>query len=603
MADAVDPKAVGKAFVNYAKRLKIDSKEEGVRPLFPLLGTQRYVLGEILTGLEEGVHNFVILKGRQQGITTVLSGLDLWWCCRYPGTMASLIADNESNRDKFKDTIQTYIESLPPQYKPPGGVKAHNRSMLALGNRSRIIYQIAGTKTNLKGTGGTTRGKGLSYVHGTECSSWANQTMLASLMASLAEKNPQRLYAFESTALGYNNFYDMWDTAKRAVTQKAIFSGWWRHEGYAAPEESKIFQVYGDPNLSGEEREWVRAIKKMYGYDITPHQLAWWRYQLEEIFSGDETMLTQEHPPTEEHAFVLSGSQFFHGGVISDIYKWARQYKPSYMRYMYGDEFVHTKLLDSHPKGASLLVWEQPVEGATYVISGDPAYGSSEWADNFCVQVFRCYADELEQVAEFCTTDCQPYQFAWVICHLAGAYKNSRMILEINGPGAAVLDEIKNLRRQAYSRATSDQDKDALRNVVGGIKEYLYRRVDSVGGTTGAKHWKTSFDNKQRFMNLFRDCVTRNLMKLRSTKLVEEMRTVVREDGGDIKAAGRAKDDRVIAAALAAQCWMEQVRPALMAVGKTKKQAEEQAKAGMTGNRANMVSVAAMNYLASKGVA
>jgi len=104
-------------------------------------------------------------------------------------------------------------------------------------------------------------------------------------------------------------------------------------------------------------------------------------------------------------------------------------------------------------------------------------------------------------------------------------------------------------------------------------------------------------------MNLMRDCVTRGIMKIRSTKLIEEMRTIVREDGGDIKAAGRAKDDRTIASGLCAQCWMEQIRPALMAAGKTKRQAEEQEKAGMVGNRANMVSIAAMNYLATKGIA
>ena len=45
---------------------------------------------------------------------------------------------------------------------------------------------------------------------------------------------------------------------------------------------------------------------------------------------------------------------------------------------------------------------------------------------------------------------------------------------------------------------------------------------------------------------------------------IEEMKTMVREDGG-IYAAGRNKDDRVIAAALGCAAFAEQVQPRLIA--------------------------------------
>ena len=44
---------------------------------------------------------------------------------------------------------------------------------------------------------------------------------------------------------------------------------------------------------------------------------------------------------------------------------------------------------------------------------------------------------------------------------------------------------------------------------------------------------------------------------------IEEMKTVVREDGG-IAASGRNKDDRVIAMALACAAFAEQVQPRLI---------------------------------------
>jgi len=79
------------------------------------------------------------------------------------------------------------------------------------------------------------------------------------------------------------------------------------------------------------------------------------------------------------------------------------------------------KLIRSNEKNATLKVWEEPDEKGFYVIGGDPADGSSDWADRFSVCVFRRFADGMEQVAEFNTSDLNQFQFAWVICHLAGA--------------------------------------------------------------------------------------------------------------------------------------------------------------------------------------
>jgi hypothetical protein len=106
-------------------------------------------------------------------------------------------------------------------------------------------------------------------------------------------------------------------------------------------------------------------------------------------------------------------------------------------------------VVDADEDFSTLKVWEMPKTDAFYVIGADPAYGSSEWKDQFCAQVFRCYADGMEQVAEFCSTDCTTSTFAWVMLHLAGSYNtgindsgqgtpNVMMNLEINGPGMAL---------------------------------------------------------------------------------------------------------------------------------------------------------------------
>ena len=157
----------------------------------------------------------VILKGRQQGITRISEALELYRQFTNPGWQGTLVADTEDNRDMFRSTLAMYMEGLPKEYKIP--LVAHNRNQMVLKNRSRLFYQIAGNKSRLG------QGKAITYLHGTETASWGNEEGLASLIASLAEKNAERLYMFESTAQGFNMFHDMYKTAKSAKTQHAIF--------------------------------------------------------------------------------------------------------------------------------------------------------------------------------------------------------------------------------------------------------------------------------------------------------------------------------------------------------------------------------------------
>ena len=541
-----------KKFYKFCSEPKIETKEEGLKKMGNLLGTQTYVMEEIQKGLDEDVHFFVILKGRQLGITTVSLALDLYWQFTHPGWQGTLVSDTEENRDMFRSTLGMYIEGLPKEYKIP--LVAHNRNQMVLKNRSRIFYQIAGNKSRLG------QGKAITYLHATETASWGNEEGLASLIASLAEKNPERLYLFESTAQGFNMFHDMYKTAKSARTQRAIFCGWWRNEYYTVDPESNIYKVYWDGKLSGEEKEWVKDIKKMYGVEINSRQMAWWRWKMHEGIK-DETLMYQEFPPTEDYAFVMTGSSFFSNSRCTDSAKLAKKESPDHFRYVFGQLFQDTEVLPSTERLGTLKVWQEPIDTAYYVIGADPAYGSSDWADRFCIQVFRCYADGLDQVAEFATNEMNTYQFAWVIAHLAGAYKNSTLNLEVNGPGQAVINEIRNLKRLAVSAGGALGH--GLMDVLGSMTNYIWRRNDTLGGLSNSIGYLTTSNSKERMLQYMKDYCEREMMKIKSMDTLEEMKTIVREDGF-LGAPGRAKDDRVIACALAAVAYAEQVQPRLI---------------------------------------
>ena len=548
-------------FYHFCKQLKIETKEQGLRKMDNLLGTQTYVMEEITKGLENDCHFFVILKGRQLGITTISLALDLYWHFMHPGLQGTLTTDTEENRDMFRSTLAMYMDGLPKEYKIP--LLAHNRNQLSLKNRSRLFYQVAG----LRAKGSLGRGKAITYLHGTETSSWGDEEGLASLLASLAETNPDRLYTFESTARGFNMFHDMYTTAKRARTQRAIFCGWWRNELYSLDPEGQTYKVYWDGKLTGEEKEWTRDIKKLYGVEINSRQIAWWRWKLYEGIK-DDSLMYQEFPPTEDYAFVMTGTSFFSNARCTDAVKRLKKVPYDSYRYSFGVNFQDTEVLKSTERLATLKVWEEPVDTAYYVIGADPAYGSSDWADRFCIQVLRVYADGLEQVATFATSEMNTYQFAWVIAHLAGAYKNSTLNLEINGPGQAVINELRNLKRQAAAMGTA-LGKD-LMDVYGNMQNYIWRRNDTIGGLSNSIGWMTTAATKERMLTYMKDYFERGMLDIWDMDTIEEMKTTIR-DGSSIEASGRNKDDRVIATALACAAYAEQVQPRLIAQKLTRK--------------------------------
>ena len=134
-------------FYKFCSQLKIETKEEGLRKMDNLLGTQTYVMEQIASGLEEDIHFFVILKGRQLGITTISLALDLYWHFINYGLQGTLTTDTEENRDMFRSTLAMYMDGLPKEWKIP--LVQHNRNQLTLKNRSRLFYQIAGLRSKI----------------------------------------------------------------------------------------------------------------------------------------------------------------------------------------------------------------------------------------------------------------------------------------------------------------------------------------------------------------------------------------------------------------------------------------------------------------------
>ena len=467
-----------------------------------------------------------------------------------------MVSDNDGNRDAFRIILRRFMEGLPHSVLIPWEV--FNRYQLALVNGSHLFFQVAGSRQ--KGSLG--RSKGINYAHGTELSSWGDVEGFASLCSSFSNSYPGRLYIFESTARGcLNLFHDLWTDAAIAVSMRQIFIGWWAREDYRLKADSAEYRVYaGTP--TAEEEQWMAMVKQMYGADIDAFQLAWWRWYAAEI-TRSKTVGLQEMPWFPDQAFIVLGERFFDAARLKNSIYLAKSMVPTRrMGYFFGSDFKLSKLVDV--ADGELAVWADWDPEGTYVMGVDPAHGAGGTSDFTSIEIWRGYADGLQQVAELRTRHYRTYQTAWAIAHLAGHYR-ARVNLELNGPGLPVWQEFLRLQMVIDSQPGGN---DTLTDFLSGISHFYYHRDDSLGVGL-AYHTKTTHEEKLSYMHGFQNAFERDLLTIRSEDLLGEMENIREEEDGTINGGTRGTDDSVIASGLAIKAWTKYELADLTAQGVT----------------------------------
>ena len=561
-------------FLAFLKQLKVQSKDYGLVP-FRLLGSQRYALDELEKGLAEGITTFYFLKSRQIGMSTFFLALDMFWSFSHRGLLGVLITHEESSRDDFRSALEVFFAETPKTHKV--NYARHNRNLLILKNGSKFRYLIAGTSSGRKG--GLGRSGSANYVHSTESAFYGNGDDVAEFRSQTSNLYPHRLQIYETTANGFNWFADEWDMAVKDPTKRAVFIGWWRDERNQFPLDHPFFNKYMPDGLQTSltplERKRVRAVRELYGFEISVQQVAFYRWHLESEKSGDQSLMDQEMPWTAEDAFQATGSQFFTAESLTNCQREAKKHPFLTYRYKLTHQFQETVLQQTRDPRSPLRVWEEASRFGYYVLGCDPAYGSSDEADRSVVSVWRAYADGIDQVAEYCSTEPSTYQCAWVLAHLAGYYGLTWLmpVLEITGPGQAVFDELQKVQKLS-AEMKPGEDQHNIRNILANMRHFFYRRMDSPGGGSLIYQWKTTEELKQRMMNMAKNGVELGRIIPKSVPLLEEMRRIV-NDGGHISGEGRSKDDRVMGMALAYQGWSMYAQPKLSAMGLTRARSKE----------------------------
>lgn len=280
-------------FEDYARAcLEIRPKDTraGNQPLV-LNAAQRY-LHEVLEQqrAQTGKVRALVLKGRQQGISTYLGGRYYWRTTHGRGLRTFILTHEQAATDNLFGMVDRYHKHCPSEFRPHTG--ASNAKELYF-DRLESGYAVATAGTKAVG-----RSQTIQLFHGSEVAFWPNAaTHFAGVVQAIPDV-PGTEIVLESTANGVGGeFHERWQQAEAGIGDYiAVFIPWFWQEEYrrAVPRDFEI---------DAEEQEYMLA----YGLEI--EQIVWRRNKIAEL--KDPLLFKQEYPATAAEAFQMSGHDSF----------------------------------------------------------------------------------------------------------------------------------------------------------------------------------------------------------------------------------------------------------------------------------------------------
>ena len=173
--------------------------------------------------------SLLVLKGRQQGFTTLVTAYQLACSILNRNFQGYTLADKSDNSEAiFQNKAKFPYSQLPEVLKPTE--KYNNRKQLLF----EKINSSWAVDTATKDVG---RSRTVNFFHGSECAFWKDG--IAPIQGALGEaftKNCIKIY--ESTANGYNDYQAMWNSGVHVN----CFYEWWRTKEYTISFRNEDFR-------------------------------------------------------------------------------------------------------------------------------------------------------------------------------------------------------------------------------------------------------------------------------------------------------------------------------------------------------------------------
>lgn len=230
---------------------------------------------------------YFILKGRQQGFTSVITAIQLSFAIVRKNFSGFTMADRSDNTMAiFNDKARVVYDRLPDELKPSEKFNSRNELFFDKLNSS---WRIA-TATDQVG-----RSRTLNFVHFSEVAFY--ECSLADLQAGIGEAiTSGAIQVYETTANGFNEAKDLWDSG----SCHNLFYEWWRSPEYRSDEYQYL--ETSDPWL-------IERKKVLEERGCDKDQITWYCKKYASYL--DKNTIKQEYPITPTEAFISSGDCVF----------------------------------------------------------------------------------------------------------------------------------------------------------------------------------------------------------------------------------------------------------------------------------------------------
>jgi hypothetical protein len=269
-----------------SKCLRIRAKSGAIVPL--VLNEAQSFLHQQLEAQKAatGKVRALVLKGRQQGISTYVGGRFYHRVTHHKGLRCFILTHEQDATNNLFGMVDRYHQHCPDLVKP--STSAANAKELFF---DRLESGYAVGTAGAKATG---RSQTVQLFHGSEVAFWPNAaTHFAGVVQAIPDM-PGTEIILESTANGMGGeFHERWQQAEAGEGDyQAIFIPWFWQAEYRR-------EVPPGFTADDEEREYQAA------YGLDDGQMAWRRNKVAEL--KDPLLFKQEYPATAAEAFQMSG--------------------------------------------------------------------------------------------------------------------------------------------------------------------------------------------------------------------------------------------------------------------------------------------------------
>lgn len=517
-------------FEYYAKHcVKIRTKQGKIAPLV-LNRVQKRFLKMVLDQWERtGKVRMVVLKARQQGLSTVISAFQYWWLSQRKAQKGLVMAHEGESTTALLDMYRRIHDNVPEVVRPVTKYLSRNELNFPAPLDSGMRVATAGGR-------GVARGETLTFTHLSEVAFWPvafAHTNFNGLVQAVPEENDTFIF-LESTAQGVTGkFYEMYQGAcdPTSITwngYEVFFSAWVESDEYRSPAPANFQRI-------PEEDDIAETALKLYGITVDNDQLYWRR---KKVGTSGLELFQQEYPLTAEEAFLSTGRPIFDNLKITKRISEVKAPITLKAVEQAFDEKTHKELplrvLREHPRG-ELKVYRELDPKESYVIGADVGMGLRQGikgrkdGDPSVAQILD---SQMRQVAMWRGL-CHPDVFAKILETLGYHYNSATIAPERNNHGLVTCVA---LRDANYPYLYTEQTEGTLEPDKDTIKLGFY----------------TSEATKPLIIDKLRALQREDEIEINDETTLKEMKTFVVSENGKMEAEAGTHDDCVMALAIAA---------------------------------------------------